>query len=117
MFPVGSFVDESILGGKDEVFEIDTIGLDAHATTGGSFVRPAEQSEPYDLFKLQDEEAMDALDPTKEPPGDWEPGPEDEVELEAGAHTQCDDRHDGFATVSPHLDHTPRDPVRSAPHR
>ncbi len=37
MFVVGSF-DESILGGKDEVFGIDTIGRDAHVTTGGSLV-------------------------------------------------------------------------------
>ncbi len=112
MFPVGSFVDESILGGKDEVFEIDTIGLDAHATTGGSFVRPADQSEPYDLFKLQDEEAMDALDPTKEPPVDWEPGPEDEVEVEAMAHTKWDDLHDGFGIVVADLESSLDDPVR-----
>jgi RNA polymerase primary sigma factor len=112
MFPVGSFVDESILGGKDEVFEIDTIGLDAHATTGGSFVRPADQSEPYDLFKLRDEEAMDALDPTKEPPVDWEPGPEDEVEVEAMAHTKWDDLHDGFGIVVADLESSLDDPVR-----
>jgi RNA polymerase primary sigma factor len=112
MFTVGSFVDESILGGKDEVFEIDTIGLDAHATTGGSFVRPADQSEPYDLFKLQDEEAMDALDPTKEPPVDWEPGPEDEVEVEAMAHTKWDDLHDGFGIVVADLESSLDDPVR-----
>jgi RNA polymerase primary sigma factor len=112
MFTVGSFVDESILGGKDEVFEIDTIGLDAHATTGGSFVRPADQSEPYDLFKLRDEEAMDALDPTKEPPVDWEPGPEDEVEVEAMAHTKWDDLHDGFGIVVADLESSLDDPVR-----
>jgi RNA polymerase primary sigma factor len=112
MFTVGSFVDESILGGKDEVFEIDTIGLDAHATTGGSFVSPADQSEPYDLFKLRDEEAMDALDPTKEPPVDWEPGPEDEVEVEAMAHTKWDDLHDGFGIVVADLESSLDDPVR-----
>jgi RNA polymerase primary sigma factor len=112
MFTVGSFVDESILGGKDEVFEIDTLGLDAHATTGGSFVRPADQSEPYDLFKLRDEEAMDALDPTKEPPVDWEPGPEDEVEVEAMAHTKWDDLHDGFGIVVADLESSLDDPVR-----
>ena len=112
MFTVGSFVDESILGGKDEVFEIDTIGLDAHATTGGSFVSPAGQSEPYDLFKLRDEEAMDALDPTKEPPVDWEPGPEDEVEVEAMVHTKWDDLHDGFGIVVADLESSLDDPVR-----
>ncbi len=112
MFTVGSFVDESILGGKDEVFEIDTIGLDAHATTGGSFVSPADQSEPYDLFKLRNEEAMDALDPTKEPPVDWEPGPEDEVEVEAMAHTKWDDLHDGFGIVVADLESSLDDPVR-----
>src|SRR6266481_1942320 len=111
MFFVGSF-DASILGGKDEVFGIDTIGTDAHAATGGSFVSPVDDAGPYDLFKLQDEEVMDALDPTKEPPVDWEPGPEDEADVEAMAHTKWDDLHDGFGIIVADLESSLDDPVR-----
>ena len=111
MFSVGSF-DESILGGKDDVFDIDTIGSDAQAATGGSFVAPVDVAESYDLFKLQDEEAMDALDPTKEPPVDWEPGPEDEVDVEAMAHAKWDELHDGFGIVVADLESSLDDPVR-----
>ena len=111
MFSVGSF-DASILGGKDEVFGIDTIGTDAHAATGGSFVSPIDDAGPYDLFKLQDEEVMDALDPTKEPPVDWEPGPEDEADVEAMAHTKWDDLHDGFGIIVADLESSLDDPVR-----
>src|SRR6266404_1173811 len=111
MFSVGSF-DASILGGKDEVFGIDTIGTDAHAATGGSFVSPIDDAGPYDLFKLQDEEVMDALDPTKEPPVDWEPGPEDEADVEAMAHTKWDDLQDGFGIVVADLESSLDDPVR-----
>jgi RNA polymerase primary sigma factor len=112
MFTVGPLVDETILGGKDEVFEIDTIGLDAHATTGGSLVSPVGETEPYDLFKLQDEEAMDALDSTKGPPVDWEPGPEDEVDVEVMTPTKWDDLHDGFGIVVADLESSLDDPVR-----
>jgi len=111
MFSVGSF-DASILGGKDEVFGIDTIGTDAHAATGGSFVSPVDDAGPYDLFKLQDEEVMDALDPTKEPPVDWEPGPEDEADVEAMTHTKWDDLHDGFGIIVADLESSLDDPVR-----
>jgi RNA polymerase primary sigma factor len=111
MFSVGSF-DASILGGKDEVFGIDTLGSDAHAATGGSFVSPVDDAGPYDLFKLQDEEVMDALDPTKEPPVDWEPGPEDEADVEAMAHTKWDDLHDGFGIIVADLESSLDDPVR-----
>src|SRR5260221_146816 len=55
---------------------------------------------------------MDALDPTKEPPVDWEPGPEDEVEVEAMAHTKWDDLHDGFGIVVADLESSLDDPVR-----
>ena len=51
MFVVGS-IDESMLGGKDVVFDIDTIGCDAHVTTGGSFVTSVDDAESFDLFKL-----------------------------------------------------------------
>ncbi len=111
MFSVGSF-DASTLGGKDEVFGIDTIGTDAHAATGGSFVSPVDDAGPYDLFKLQDEEVMDSLDPTKEPPVDWEPGPEDEADVEAMAHTKWDDLHDGFGIIVADLESSLDDPVR-----
>ena len=103
---------ESTLGGKDVVFAIDTIGCDAQVATGGSFVTSVEESEPYDLFKLQDEEAMDALDPTKEPPVDWEPGPEDEVDAEAMSQAKWDDLHDGFGIVVADLETSLDDPVR-----
>src|SRR6266852_7393510 len=111
MFSVGSF-DASISCGKDEVFGIDTIGTDAHAATGGSFVSPVDDAGPYDLFKLQDEEVMDALDPTKEPPVDWEPGPEDEADVEAMARTKWDDLHDGFGIIVADLESSLDDPVR-----
>ena len=38
--------------------------------------------------KLQDEEPMDALDPTEKPPADWEPGPEDEVDAMVMANSK-----------------------------
>ncbi|MDQ2715315.1 MAG: RNA polymerase sigma factor RpoD [Chloroflexota bacterium] len=105
------FGDESLLGGSKDVFDIENIGL--HATTGGSFVTPADGGESYDLFaKLQDEEPMDALDPTKEPPADWEPGPEDEVDVEVIAETKWDDLHDGFGIVVADLESSLDDPVR-----
>jgi len=110
MFAVRSF-DESMLSGKDGVFEIDTIG-NAHVTTGGSFVTPVDEAEPYDLFKLQDEESMDALDPSKEPPADWEPGPEDEVDVEVISQAKWDDLHDGFGIVVADLESSLDDPVR-----
>lgn len=111
MFVVGSF-DESILGGKDEVFGIDTIGRDAHVTTGGSLVASVVDAESFDLFKLQDEEAMDALDPTKGPPVGWEPGPEDEVDVEAIAQAKWEDLHDGIGIVVADLESSLDDPVR-----
>ncbi len=111
MFVVGSF-DESMLGGKDDVFVIDTIGCDAHGTTGGSFVSPVGDTESFDLFKLQDEEAMDALDPTKGPPVGWEPGPEDEVDAEVIAQAKWQDLHDGIGIVVADLESSLDDPVR-----
>ncbi len=111
LFSVGSF-HESMLGGKDVVFAIDTIGRDAQVATGGTFVTSVDESEPYDLLKLQDEETMDALDPTKEPPVDWEPGPEDEVDVEAMSHAKWDDLHDGFGIVVADLEASLDDPVR-----
>jgi RNA polymerase primary sigma factor len=112
MFVVGSF-NESMLGGKDDVvFDIDTIGCNARVTTGRSFVSPVDDAEPFDLFKLQDEETMDALDPTKEPPVDWEPGPEDEVGVGVIAQAKWDEMHDGFGIVVADLESSLDDPVR-----
>jgi RNA polymerase primary sigma factor len=111
MFVVGSF-DESMLGGKDDVFGIDTIGRDAQVATGGSFVTSVDEAEAFDLFKLQDEEAMDALDPTKGPPVGWEPGPEDEVDVEVIAQAKWDDLHDGIGIVVADLESSLDDPVR-----
>src|SRR5713101_6862185 len=111
MFVVGSF-DESMLGGKDDVFVIDTIGCDVHGTTGGSFVTPVGDAESFDLFKLQDEEAMDALDPTKGPPASWEPGPEDDIDVEVITRNKWDDLHDGLGIVVADLESSLDDPVR-----
>ncbi len=110
MFVVGSF-DESLLGGKDDVFDIDTIG-DEHSTPAASFVTPDGDAESFDLFKLQDEEAMDALDPTKGPPAGWEPGPEDDIDAEVSAHGKWDDMHDGLGIVVADLESSLDDPVR-----
>ncbi|HYX49597.1 MAG TPA: sigma-70 factor domain-containing protein, partial [Ktedonobacteraceae bacterium] len=110
MFVVGSF-NETLLGGKDDVFDIDTIG-DAHSTPGGSFVTPASDTESFDLFKLQDEEAMDALDPTKGPPAGWEPGPEDDIDAEVITRTKWDDLQDGLGIVVADLESSLDDPVR-----
>jgi RNA polymerase primary sigma factor len=109
--------EESILNGKENVFGINDIGSHAHATTSGNLVTSVGARESYDLFsKLQDEETMDALDPTKEPPVDWEPGPEDEVDVEVMAHAKWDDLsdhlHDGFGIVVADLESSRDDPVR-----
>jgi RNA polymerase primary sigma factor len=109
MFVVGS-LDESMLGGKDDVFDIDTIGCDALGTAGGSLVTPVGDTESFDLFKLQDEEAMDVLDPTKGPPAGWEPGPEDEVEIVT--RTKWDDLHEGLGIVVADIESSLDDPVR-----
>ncbi len=53
---------------------------------------------------------MDALDSTKEPPADWEPGPEDEVDNMANA--KWDDLRDGFGIVVADLESSLDDPVR-----
>src|SRR5229473_3201189 len=104
---------ESMLSDPENVFDIDTVGHHAHAATGGSLVTPINAGESYDLFsKLQDEEPMDALDPTKEPPADWEPGPEDEMDAEAMASAKWDELHDGFGIVVADLESSLDDPVR-----
>jgi RNA polymerase primary sigma factor len=107
MFVVGAF-DDAILGGNTAVFDMETLSGHTHAATGGSFVTPVGTTESFDLFKLQDEEPMDTLDPSKEPPVDWEPGPEDEVDVESMTHEKWDDLGIVVADLESSLD----DPVR-----
>ncbi|HLI88282.1 MAG TPA: RNA polymerase sigma factor RpoD [Ktedonobacteraceae bacterium] len=100
--------DESMLNETESVFEIDTVGHHTHAAAGGSLVTPIDGNEPFDLLKLQDEESMDALDPTKEPPADWEPGPDDVID----ADSKWDELQDGFGIVVADLESSLDDPVR-----
>jgi len=65
---------------------------------------PLHDTESFDLFKLQDEEPMDALDPTKEPPADWEPGPEDVAEVEVMEDAKWDELPDAFGIAISDLD-------------
>src|SRR5256885_17193672 len=110
-FSIKSY-DEPLMRGTEIVFEIDTIGHQAQTTASGSLAAPVDEQESFDLFsKLQDEESMDALDPTKEPPADWEPGPEDEAD-DVMAHAKWDDLHDGFGIVVADLESSLDDPVR-----
>ncbi len=111
MFVVGAFVDDAILGGNAVAFDLETLSGHTHAATGGSFVTPVDIAESFDL-KLQDEEPMDTLDPSKEPPVDWEPGPEDEVDMEAMTHGKWDELHDGLGLVVADLESSLDDPVR-----
>ncbi|WP_084659122.1 MULTISPECIES: RNA polymerase sigma factor RpoD [Thermogemmatispora] len=105
------FEADMLLEDSHRVFDdIDSLGL--RATTAGSLVTAADDGESYDLFsKLQDEETMDALD-TKEPPADWEPGPEDEVDVEAMTGAKWDDLQDGLGIVVADLENSLDDPVR-----
>jgi len=114
MFSIEHFKEPLLSDTEEKVFEVDTIGHHAHTAVSGSLVTPVDvdEQESFDLFsKLQDEEPMDALDPTKEPPADWEPGPEDEVE-DAMANAKWDDLHDGFGIVVADLESSLDDPVR-----
>ena len=104
--------EESMLNHTDDVFNIETVGHHAQAAAGGSLVTPIDESEPFDLFKLQDEVPMDALDPTKEPPADWEPGPDDIVDAEVLAEPKWDDLQDGLGIVVADLESSLDDPVR-----
>jgi RNA polymerase primary sigma factor len=109
MFELGPF-DDPLLTDTDTVFDIDTIGHHTRVAASGSLVAPVDEHESFDLFsKLQDEEPMDALDPTKEPPTEWEPGPDD---TEVMANTKWDDLHDGLGIVVADLESSLDDPVR-----
>ncbi len=99
--------DVTVLGEKDAMFDVSDMGNHAHVVSEESFSTSIEVPESFDLFKLQDEETMDALDPTKEPPVDWEPGPE-EVE----AQSKWDELPDGFGIVVADLESSLDDPVR-----
>ncbi|MDQ6660101.1 MAG: RNA polymerase sigma factor RpoD [Chloroflexota bacterium] len=102
--------EESLLNDTDTVFDIDAMGRHAHAPASGSLITPVDEHESYDLFsKLQDEEPMDALDPTKEPPTDWEPGPED---VEVVGNSKWEELHDGFGIIVADLESSLDDPVR-----
>src|SRR2546422_2339103 len=110
MFSIEPFED-SLLRGTEHVFDINTVGHHTQATASGSLLTPVDEQESFDLFsKLQDEESMDALDSTKEPPADWEPGPEDEADIMTSA--KWDDLHDGFGIVVADLESSLDDPVR-----
>src|SRR5690242_9123245 len=115
VFEIESF-DESMLNNTDSVFDIDTVGHHAHATSSGTLVAPIDESE-IDLFKLQDDESMDALDPTKEPPADWEPGPDDVVDVvgvdnDILADSKWEELQDGFGIAIADLESSLDDPVR-----
>jgi len=111
MFVGGTFGEEVILGEQDAAFDIGDIGSHTHVTAGASYSTSVDVPEAFDLFKLQDEETMDALDPTKEPPVDWEPGPEDVEDAEM-AHSKWDELPDGFGIVVADLESSLDDPVR-----
>src|SRR5450759_562564 len=55
---------------------------------------------------------MDALDPTKEPPADWEPGPDEVVDTEVMADHKWDELQDGLGIVVADLESSLDDPVR-----
>jgi RNA polymerase primary sigma factor len=118
MFDIAS-VDEPLVNDQKIFVDIDDMDHHGFAPTGGSFVTALAEPERDDLFKLQDEEPMDALDPSKEPPADWEPGPEDvvdvevEMDVETMAHEKWEDElHDGFGIVVADLESSLDDPVR-----
>jgi RNA polymerase primary sigma factor len=59
---------ESILSDADDVFTMNAVG---HETTVNGNTTKPDGSQDFDLFKLQDEEPMDALETNKEPSTDW----------------------------------------------
>jgi RNA polymerase primary sigma factor len=103
VFAIEPFDDGHILSHTDNVFDIDAVGHAVHAV-GAGLMTPLRDTETFDLFKLQDEEPMDALDPTKEPPADWEPGPEDVAEVEVMEDAKWDELPDAFGIAISDLD-------------
>jgi RNA polymerase primary sigma factor len=105
--------EESMLNDTEDSFKIETVGHNA-ATVSGKLVKPVDGNEHFDLLKLQDEEPMDALDPTKEPPADWEPGPDEmmEVDTDILVGPKWEDLQDGFGIAIADLESSLDDPVR-----
>jgi RNA polymerase primary sigma factor len=102
-----------MLNDTEDSFNIDTVGHNA-TTVSGKLVKPIDGNEDFDLLKLQDEEPMDALDPTKEPPADWEPGPDEMMEVDADllVGPKWEDLQDGFGIAIADLESSLDDPVR-----
>ncbi len=111
VFSIDPF-EESMRNHADDVFSMETVGHHAHIVAAGSRQTPIDEVESFDLFKLQDEEPMDALDPTKEPPADWEPGPDEVVDTEVMADHKWDELQDGLGIVVADLESSLDDPVR-----
>jgi len=105
--------EESMLNDTEDSFKIGTVGPNA-IPVSGKLVKPIDGSEHFDLLKLQDEEPMDALDPTKEPPADWEPGPDEimEVDTDVLVGPKWEDLQDGFGIAIADLESSLDDPVR-----
>ena len=112
MFELEPFDESMLHDTENDVFSIDPTGY-AHTPTGTLVAPVGADGETFDLFKLQDDETMDALDPTKEPPADWEPGPEEvDVDVEAMANDKWDELQDGLGIVVADLESSLDDPVR-----
>jgi len=105
--------EESMLNDTEDTFKIETVGHNA-TTVNGKFVKPIDGNKDFDLLKLQDEEPMDALDPTKDPPADWEPGPDEMIEVDTDilVGPKWEDLQDGFGIAIADLESSLDDPVR-----
>lgn len=105
--------EELMLNDAEDPFKIETVGHGA-VPINGKLVKPIDSNEHFDLLKLQDEEPMDPLDPTKEPPADWEPGPDEimEVDTEILMGPKWEDLQDGFGIAIADLESSLDDPVR-----
>ena len=106
-------VNNDILSDTVDVFDIDSVGHHTHVPAE-DLTSSVDKNEVFDPFKLQDEEPMDALDPTKEPPADWEPGPEEvaEVDAEILVGPKWDELGEGLGIVVADLESSLDDPVR-----
>jgi len=102
--------EESMLNDTEDTFKIETVGHNA-STVSGMLVKPLDGNGHFDLLKLQDEEPMDALDPTKEPPADWEPGPDEIIEVDTEI-LAGPDFQEGFGIAIADLESSLDDPVR-----
>jgi RNA polymerase primary sigma factor len=102
-----------MLNDTEDTFKIETVGQNT-TIVSGKFVKPVDGNKDFDLLKLQDEEPMDALDPTKEPPADWEPGPDEIIEVDTDilVGPKWEDLQDGFGIAIADLESSLDDPVR-----